>query len=437
MTVEVCTRVGVRVSATPGAMKDESQPGGGTSPAHETSEAPTPRPKFMITDILAQHKPPTPAHSECSAPPTPTIEEPKDLSLTRPHPEDEDIDLEGDASHDEDDPDSHETENNEGCSDGSGPPPLKKQRKARTAFTDNQLQTLEKSFERQKYLSVQDRMELAAKLNLTDTQVKTWYQNRRTKWKRQTAVGLELLAEAGNYAAVQRLYSAPYGWPYPPQPSSAAAAAAAAAASPAAASVDLYYRQAAAAAALQKPLAYRLYPPGLPILPPVPAPPSATPSDPRRSDRRPSDPKRSALSSATTPSATRSSARTSAPKPCGRRPDVLVPGLLHVRRLDPGRLLPHRHGLPALLPPHLPPLLLRLPLAPLLGAPRSPLLAALLPGGGHVAGVARPPSRSLDPRLARPSRRGSARSLILILLMLKHSTKLSHSIPIIPTCNGM
>lgn len=109
MTVEVCTRVGVRVSATPGAMKDESQPGGGTSPAHETSEAPTPRPKFMITDILAQHKPPTPAHSECSAPPTPTIEEPKDLSLTRPHPEDEDIDLEGDASHDEDDPDSHET----------------------------------------------------------------------------------------------------------------------------------------------------------------------------------------------------------------------------------------------------------------------------------------------------------------------------------------
>ncbi|KAL1415586.1 hypothetical protein MTO96_006710 [Rhipicephalus appendiculatus] len=55
----------------------------------------------------------------------------------------------------------------------------KKPRKARTAFTEQQLKTLEKSFERQKYLSVQDRMELAAKLNLTDTQVKTWYQNRR------------------------------------------------------------------------------------------------------------------------------------------------------------------------------------------------------------------------------------------------------------------
>ncbi|KAG7173634.1 Homeobox protein B-H1-like, partial [Homarus americanus] len=169
--------------------------------------------------------------------------------------------------------------NVEGCADGSGPPPCKKQRKARTAFSDNQLQTLEKSFERQKYLSVQDRMELAAKLNLTDTQVKTWYQNRRTKWKRQTAVGLELLAEAGNYAAVQRIYSTPYGWPYPPQPSAAAAAAAAAALSPAA-SVDLYYRQAAAAAALQKPLAYRLYPPGLPILSPMH-------SDPLRDALRP------------------------------------------------------------------------------------------------------------------------------------------------------
>ncbi|RWS07084.1 homeobox protein B-H1-like protein [Dinothrombium tinctorium] len=56
---------------------------------------------------------------------------------------------------------------------------LKKQRKARTAFTDYQLKTLEKTFENQKYLSVQDRIELAAKLNLTDTQVKTWYQNRR------------------------------------------------------------------------------------------------------------------------------------------------------------------------------------------------------------------------------------------------------------------
>lgn len=79
----------------------------------------------------------------------------------------------------------------------------RKQRKARTAFTDYQLKELESSFEAKKYLNVQERVELAARLKLSDTQVKTWYQNRRTKHKRQTAVGLELLSEAGHFYAYQ------------------------------------------------------------------------------------------------------------------------------------------------------------------------------------------------------------------------------------------
>ena len=79
----------------------------------------------------------------------------------------------------------------------------RKQRKQRTAFTDAQLKELESSFGNKKYLTVQDRVELAAKLGLSDTQVKTWYQNRRTKHKRQTAVGLELLNEAGHFYAYQ------------------------------------------------------------------------------------------------------------------------------------------------------------------------------------------------------------------------------------------
>ena len=61
--------------------------------------------------------------------------------------------------------------------------PSKKPRKARTAFSDYQLAELERSFERAKYLSVQDRLDLAARLILTDTQVKTWYQNRRYYFK--------------------------------------------------------------------------------------------------------------------------------------------------------------------------------------------------------------------------------------------------------------
>ncbi|VDM97725.1 unnamed protein product, partial [Onchocerca ochengi] len=64
---------------------------------------------------------------------------------------------------------------------------------------------LEATFDKQKYLSVQDRMDLAQRMGLSDTQVKTWYQNRRTKWKRQAAVGMDLLNEASNVAAIQQL----------------------------------------------------------------------------------------------------------------------------------------------------------------------------------------------------------------------------------------
>lgn len=35
--------------------------------------------------------------------------------------------------------------------------------------------------------------------------VKTWYQNRRTKWKRQAAVGADLLQEPNNFAVIQNL----------------------------------------------------------------------------------------------------------------------------------------------------------------------------------------------------------------------------------------
>ena len=57
-------------------------------------------------------------------------------------------------------------------------------------FTEGQLLRLEREFDIKKYLSTSDRVGLAAELGLTQLQVKTWYQNRRMKWKKQNRVNL-------------------------------------------------------------------------------------------------------------------------------------------------------------------------------------------------------------------------------------------------------
>ena len=68
------------------------------------------------------------------------------------------------------------------------PGAMRRRRKLRTVFTAKQLAGLERTFAAKKYLSVPDRIQLAMELELTDTQVKTWFQNRRMK-ERKAAEG--------------------------------------------------------------------------------------------------------------------------------------------------------------------------------------------------------------------------------------------------------
>ncbi|XP_031440930.1 homeobox protein HMX2-like [Clupea harengus] len=67
----------------------------------------------------------------------------------------------------------------------------KAKKKTRTIFSKRQIFQLESTFDMKRYLSSAERACLASSLQLTETQVKIWFQNRRNKLKRQLSTDFE------------------------------------------------------------------------------------------------------------------------------------------------------------------------------------------------------------------------------------------------------
>merc|ERR1712117_391796 len=62
-----------------------------------------------------------------------------------------------------------------------------KRKQTRPTFSGQQIFALEKTFEQTKYLAGPERAKLAFALGMSESQVKVWFQNRRTKWRKRHA----------------------------------------------------------------------------------------------------------------------------------------------------------------------------------------------------------------------------------------------------------
>lgn len=129
------------------------------------------------------------------------------MSYTPCHKDADDVD--SNSNDDEDDDIADKTAENQ--------EPKRKYPRERTTFTAAQLKFLEELFRVKKYLTLIERSKVASHLELSEKQVKTWFQNRRTKYRRQKLSSQVIVHNPPvlNHEMIQNLPSGHAHWKTP------------------------------------------------------------------------------------------------------------------------------------------------------------------------------------------------------------------------------